>query len=307
MAVIETTGLGKDYGELRAVDALDLEVVAGEIFGLLGPNGAGKTTSISMIAGVIQPSRGSARIGGHDVVEQPLAARRLLGLVPQELALYEDITARQNLRFFGRLYGLCGSDLRAAIDWALDVAGLAGRAGEAVTRFSGGMKRRLNLAVGLLHRPRALILDEPTAGVDPQSRAHIFSCVRELNRDQGMTVIYTTHYMEEAESLCSRIGIMDHGKLVALDTLQNLIAAHAPGAVELRLDGDHPEVVAALRPIGSTTEHRGRIVVEGHDIVGEVVRVVEDAGARIRHLAVLEADLETVFLALTGRSLRDTP
>jgi len=252
MPLLETRGLGKDYGSIRALAGLDLEVEEGEIFGLLGPNGAGKTTAISMMCGVVTPSRGSARVGGLDVARQPLAARRLVGLVPQDLAVYEELSALQNLRFFGGLYDLAGAELAARVDWALELAGLRERAREPVSRYSGGMKRRLNLAAGLLHRPRLVILDEPTVGVDPQSRNHIFATIRALCSEQGMTVLYTSHYMEEVELLCKRVAILDHGALIACSTVEDLVARHG-----------------------------------GEEVV------------------VRRANLESVFLHLTGHSLRD--
>jgi ABC-2 type transport system ATP-binding protein len=252
MALLETRGLGKDYGDLCALAGLDLEVAEGEIFGLLGPNGAGKTTAISMMCGVVTPSRGSARVAGLDVAREPMAARRLIGLVPQDLAIYEELSAAQNLRFFGGLYGLTGAALAARVDWALELAGLRERAREPVDRYSGGMKRRLNLAAGLLHRPRLVILDEPTVGVDPQSRNHIFATIRALCAEHGMTVLYTSHYMEEVELLCRRVAILDRGELIACSTVDDLVARHG-----------------------------------GEEVV------------------VRKANLESVFLALTGHRLRD--
>ena len=252
MPLLETRGLGKDYGSLCALSGLDLEIERGEIFGLLGPNGAGKTTAISMMCGVVTPSRGSARVAGLDVTREPMSARKLIGLVPQDLALYEELSALQNLRFFGGLYGLTGAELSSRADWALELAGLRERSREPISRYSGGMKRRLNLAAGLLHRPRLVILDEPTVGVDPQSRNHIFATIRALCAEHGMTVLYTSHYMEEVELLCKRVAILDRGALIACSTVEDLVARH--GGVEV------------------------------------VVR---------------KANLETVFLALTGHRLRD--
>jgi ABC-2 type transport system ATP-binding protein len=213
-SLLEVRGLGKDYGARVAVAALDLTVSAGEIVGLLGPNGAGKTTAISMISGVITPTRGTVALDG---------GRAALGIVPQDLAIYDPLSATENREFFGALYGLRGALLRERIAWALGVAGLADRAGEPAAKFSGGMKRRLNLAAGLLHRPRLLILDEPTVGVDPQSRNHIFETLRTL-RAEGTTIVYTSHYMEEVEALCDRVAIMDAGKVIAQGTVLELLA-----------------------------------------------------------------------------------
>jgi ABC-2 type transport system ATP-binding protein len=231
VTLLEVRGLGKDYGARAAVAAIDLDVAAGEIVGLLGPNGAGKTTTISMISGVVTPSRGTARIDGHDIRAEARAARAALGVAPQDLAIYEPLTATENLRFFGALYGLGGALLAERIAWALGVAGLTDRAREPAAKFSGGMKRRLNLAAGLLHKPRLLVLDEPTVGVDPQSRNHIFETIRAL-RAGGMTILYTSHYMEEVEALCDRVAIMDAGKLVALGAVAELRARHGGGNLE---------------------------------------------------------------------------
>jgi ABC-2 type transport system ATP-binding protein len=213
-SVLELRKLGKDYGERTAVKSVDLDVEKGEILGLLGPNGAGKTTTISMACGVVTPSRGSVTIGGIALDREPYAAKAKLGLVPQDLALYEELTAIQNLRYFGALYGLRGAELGHRVDWALEVVGLRDRANEPAKQYSGGMKRRLNIAAGLVHEPELLILDEPTVGVDPQSRNHIFETVKALQKS-GMTVIYTSHYMEEVEALCDRVAIMDAGAIVA--------------------------------------------------------------------------------------------
>jgi ABC-2 type transport system ATP-binding protein len=230
-AILELRGLGKDYGARRAVGAVDLDVRAGEIFGLLGPNGAGKTTTISMACGVVTPTRGSVRIDGKGLHDEPLAARRAIGLVPQDLALYEELSPVQNLVFFGKLYGLGGAELDRQVAWALETAGLADRGDEPARRFSGGMKRRLNLAAGLVHRPRLLVLDEPTVGVDPQSRKHIFDMLRAL-RAAGTTIVYTSHYMEEVEALCDRVAIMDGGKVIAAGAVAELRERHGGANLE---------------------------------------------------------------------------
>ena len=219
-------GLGKDYGGRVAVSALDLEVAAGEFFGLLGPNGAGKTTTIAMACGVLQPSRGRIAIAGLDLRADPRGAKVKLGYVPQELALYGDLSAVQNLRYFGALYGLGGPTLDDRITSALELVRLADRAHDRVSTFSGGMQRRLNLAVGLLHRPELLFLDEPTAGVDPQSRAHLFDTMRALHA-AGTAIVYTSHYLEEVEQLCQRVAILDHGSIIATGTPDELARAHA--------------------------------------------------------------------------------
>ncbi|HLU65051.1 MAG TPA: ABC transporter ATP-binding protein [Kofleriaceae bacterium] len=310
MAVLEARGLGKDYGALRAVEALDLQVEPGEIVGLLGPNGAGKTTAISMLCGVVTPSRGTVRVSGHDLAREPMRARRAIGLVPQDLAIYEELSARQNLRYFGALYGLRGAELTGRIDWALGIAGLSERAGEPVSRYSGGMKRRLNLAAGLLHRPALVILDEPTVGVDPQSRAHIFASIRALVADSGTSVLYTSHYMEEVELLCQRVTILDRGAVIAEGRVEELVARGGGGAVDIELRGDPDAVAAALGELGEVsieerTEQGGRLRLAGAAKPGAVVRAVEKAGGEVEGLRAHRPSLETVFLAMTGHSLRD--
>ncbi|TMQ06330.1 MAG: ABC transporter ATP-binding protein [Deltaproteobacteria bacterium] len=304
--MLELVGLGKDYGARTAVQAIDLVIRRGEIFGLLGPNGAGKTTTISMACGVVPPSRGTARIAGHDIRSDAFAAKRAIGLVPQDLALYDDLSPRQNLAFFGQLYGLTGAELARRIDWALGVAGLGDRAGDLVKTFSGGMKRRLNLAAGLIHQPTLLVLDEPTVGVDPQSRRHIFDSIRALQA-RGMTILYTSHYMEEVEELCDRVAIMDAGAVVASGTLAELRAQHGAGGLEVEIDGDGDAIAAAAAaaaPLGGT--RTGAVLrFEPRPAYAPALAAIEATGAQIKRIGAQRADLETVFLALTGRGLRD--
>jgi ABC-2 type transport system ATP-binding protein len=302
--VLELRGLGKDYGERTAVRAIDLDVAKGEIFGLLGPNGAGKTTTMSMACGVVTPTRGSVTIGGTTLAKYPRIAKQKLGLVPQELALFGELSALQNLVWFGALYGLGGAHARDRIDWALGVVGLRDRARDQVKTYSGGMQRRLNIAAGLLHRPELLILDEPTVGVDPQSRNHIFDTVRSL-RAEGMTVIYTTHYMEEVEALCDRVAIMDHGELVALGTIDELVAKHAGTGVVLELAGDIEAAVRAATAHATITREGKGLRVEPTAGLAAVIGAIEGAGATIARIESRQANLETAFLALTGRDLRD--
>jgi ABC-2 type transport system ATP-binding protein len=225
-AALSLRGVGKDYGERAAVASLDLEVARGELLGLLGPNGAGKTTTIAMVCGVLAPSRGRISIAGIDLHAAPRAAKVKLGYVPQEIALYGELSSVQNLRYFGALYGLTGATLEDRIAWALDLVRLTDRADDRVKTFSGGMQRRLNLAASLLHRPELLVLDEPTAGVDPQSRVHLFETLRALHA-AGMAILYTTHYLEEVEVLCQRVAILDHGKLIAIGSPDELARTHA--------------------------------------------------------------------------------
>ncbi len=304
-SVLALAGLGKDYGARRAVDAVDLVIEAGTIVGLLGPNGAGKTTTISMACGVITPTRGTAYVDGHDVWRDPRKAKRALGLVPQELALYDELSARQNLRYFGRIYGLSGTELAARIDWALGVAGLADRVDDPVSEFSGGMKRRLNLAAGVLHKPKLLILDEPTVGVDPQSRNHIFETVKTL-RTEGMTVLYTSHYMEEVEALCDTVAIMDHGRLVAAGTIAELVASHGGEGLDLEVTGDAEAARTAAATLASPVAGEGQIVrLPEVQPLAPVLAAIEATGATITSIASRRGNLEGVFLALTGKALRD--
>ncbi|MHC4947714.1 MAG: ABC transporter ATP-binding protein [Planctomycetota bacterium] len=281
--MLRLESLRKSFGDTVAVDGLSLHVRRGEIFGLLGPNGAGKTTTIGMITGLLEPDDGRVTVG-DGASPRDHAVRRRIGVAPQALALYDELTGRENLRFFGRLYGLRGPALADRCRAMLDFTGLADRGGDRVGAYSGGMKRRLNLAVSLLHEPEVLLLDEPTAGVDPQSRNAIFRNVEAL-RERGCTVVYTTHYMEEAQRLCDRVAIIDHGRVLALDPVDDLIAAH----------GGH-SVVTVRR---DDTEQRTRT----DDPVA--VLTAELARGDLQSLHVERPDLETVFLELTGRRLRD--
>ena len=307
-ALLEVRGLGKDYGRRTAVRAVDLTIEAGTIVGLLGPNGAGKTTTISMIAGVLTPTRGTATIGGHRVGTTGDQGKRALGLVPQELALYEPLTAAQNLTFFGSLYGLKGAALAERLDWALGVVGLRERAHDRVATYSGGMKRRLNLAAGLLHRPQLLILDEPTVGVDPQSRNHIFATVRAL-KAEGLAVLYTSHYMEEVAELCDRVAIMDDGAIVAAGTIAELTARHGgAGKVELELSGGDAVLMAARAMAarhGAVEGSGARLRLLRPPALAPLLADVESAGATVVAMHTVTSDLQAVFLALTGHSLRD--
>ena len=272
----------KRFGTLAAVDGLSLTIEPGEVFGLLGPNGAGKSTTIAMMVGLMVPDSGTVRIGGGDPAEA--AVRTMLGVAPQSLAVYEDMTARENLTFFGSIYGLDSPTRTRRADELLELVGLTDRARDRVKGFSGGMKRRVNLACALVHDPKVVLLDEPTAGVDPQSRHAIFEIVREL-RAQGRTIVYTTHYMEEAQKLCSRVGVIDKGNLLALDSVDGLIRAHGgESVVRIERDGGEERVQTA-----------------------EPLAVLQRALASdtTTGLRVDRPDLEAVFLNLTGRSLRD--
>jgi len=304
---VRLRGVGKDYGARAAVGAIDLEIRRGECFALLGPNGAGKTTTISMVAGVVTPSRGQIEICGLDLQRDPYAAKARLGLVPQELALYEELSALQNLTYFGALYGLAGATLAQRIDEALDIVGLRDRAREPAKRYSGGMKRRLNIAAGLVHRPEVLVLDEPTVGVDPQSRNHIFATVRAL-RDAGTTVVYTTHHMEEVEALCDRVAIIDAGAIIASGTVGELVAQHTTHEIVIELGGDPQAIAAGLREAcarGATQHESSTVRIEPTEGLATLIGAIEGTGAVIARIASRDATLEAAFLALTGHALRD--
>jgi ABC-2 type transport system ATP-binding protein len=305
-------GLSKSFGSRLAVDGIAFTIAPGEIYGLLGPNGAGKTTSISMIAGILARDAGEVAIDGTDIDAGP-AARALIGIVPQAITLYLDLTARENLDFWGRMYDLSGAALQQAIDAALDAVGLTKRADDIVGTYSGGMQRRLNLAAGILHQPKLLILDEPTVGVDPQSRSAIFDLVERL-RDEGTAILYTTHYMEEAERLCARIGIIDSGKLIAEGTRAELVAGLGQDSrIEIGLGrGDSPEraerIVGALDGVMSATVENNHLHVvadHGANRLPAMLTALLNAGAMAESVRVVEPNLEDVFLRMTGRALRD--
>lgn len=296
--MIEVHDLFKTFGQTTAVAGISFEVRAGETFGLLGPNGAGKSTTISMLTGAVAPHSGQININGQGAPNRA-ATRLAIGVAPQSLSLYEVMTAAENLAFFGRLYNLTGNLLRERVDWALEFAGLTDRRKHRVSTFSGGMKRRLNLAVALVHDPQVVFLDEPTAGVDPQSRNHIFGRIEEL-RGAGRTVIYTTHYMEEAQRLCDRVAIMDHGRILDLDTVPALLAKHGGrSVVKAELFGPPTNGNILPAPLDGLA-----LRFESDRPLEEVARLSSE-GVTFQTLEVTRPDLETVFLSITGRSLRD--
>ncbi len=311
-ATLVVSGLTKSYGDLRAVDDLSFEVAPGETFGLLGPNGAGKTTSISMICGLLSADAGSVQIQGVTIRPGSTAGRELIGYVPQQLALYPDLSGHDNLAFFARLYGLRGAAAKTRIDQTLEVVGLADRAGDQVEEYSGGMQRRLNIAAGLLHRPQLLILDEPTVGIDPQSRNAILEAVAALG-ESGMSVLYTTHYMEEAERLCRRVGIVDHGRMLACGTRRELVSlVDEHDQVTVRVDGDADAAVATLSALpgvisASATDHREVLcmVAEASSLLPQLVGALASSDIRVTDLRVQEPSLDSVFLHITGTALRD--
>jgi len=330
--MVETKDLAKTFGEaqkgeVQAVKGINLQIQKGEIFSLLGPNGAGKTTTISMISGLIEPTRGDAFIGGYSITQQPLQAKRLLGVVPQEIALYPTLSARQNLEFFGRMYGISGKELAQRIDGMLDFIELSDRQSDRIETYSGGMKRRVNIAAGLLHDPQVVYMDEPTVGIDPQSRRRILDTVKLLRDQRGITVLYTTHLMEEAQELSDRVGIIDHGEIIALGTPGDLIqqvgeqdklvfkvgqAVITPELTDQICTSVEGVTRAVFDPPGEAGEIKanisGLLIVSakrGRKALPFILHLVEQAGIEIESVEIREPDLEAVFLNLTGRALRD--
>jgi ABC-2 type transport system ATP-binding protein len=305
------SGLVKRFGDRLAVDGVGFEIARGETYGLLGPNGAGKTTSISMICGILARDSGEVVVDGRPIDPGSTDAKAAIGYVPQDLAIYPDLTARENLVFFGQLYGLGGRPLAARVDELLEVIGLTDRAKDRTEQFSGGMKRRLNIAIGLLHRPKLLVLDEPTVGVDPQSRNAILSSVQELGRE-GMAILYTTHYMEEAERLCDRVGIIDEGTIRAEGTRRELVdLVGQRDRVRLIAGGDLAAAATAARAIPGVHEATAGdgsldlLVTDGRSLLPGLLAALSGDGIAIRSVEVIEPDLEAVFLHLTGKALRD--
>ena len=314
MPAIEVLHLSKSFGSLQAVRDLSFEVQEGEIFSLLGPNGAGKTTTISILSCLLRPDSGEARLLGRSILTEQAEVKKLLGVVPQEIALYEDLTARENLTFWGKMYGLRGSALKSRVSEILNLIGLEARSNDRIEKYSGGMKRRVNIGVALLHKPRVIYMDEPTVGIDPQSRRSILDSVVEL-KNQGMTVLYTTHYMEEAEELSDHVAIMDNGELIACGLQSELVsmvgekdrislsftAPHAdpqrlqeacrlqPGVEEVSLDGGQLTMLAE----------------DGAQALPGLFEALKKLDVRVQAVEIKEPNLETVFLHLTGRALRD--
>lgn len=312
--MLEVKKLSKIYNNRPVVRDLDLSIEKGESFGLLGPNGAGKSTTISMISGLIPPEEGAITIGGIDMLKDTKKAQKLIGVVPQEIALYPTMSARENLMFWGRMYGLRGKVLKRQVHEVLEIIGLTDRAKDKVGEYSGGMKRRVNIGSSILHNPELLIMDEPTVGIDPQSRNHILETIKKLN-DNGMTIIYTSHYMEEVELLCERIGIMDHGELIAVGSIKELseIIGDKKG-IHLELDEPledwerlegllHAQFPSSLIKI----ESKKIMVFNQHpqQILSDLIEVITSQGIKIAAVEIVEANLESVFLHLTGRKLRN--
>ncbi|MDQ0059518.1 ABC transporter ATP-binding protein [Paenibacillus harenae] len=313
MSLVSFRDVVKKYDTKMTVNHLSLDIGEGEVFGLLGPNGAGKSTTIHMLSGLLNASSGDITVGGYSIKNQPLEVKRRIGLVPQELAIYETLTARENVTFFGKLYGLRGKLLQERVAEALQFVGLLERAGDKPQTFSGGMKRRLNIACAIMHRPKLIIMDEPTVGIDPQSRNHILDSVRELNK-LGSTVIYTSHYMEEVEAICSRVGILDNGKLIACGSKEEL-KQQAGQEEKLIFEIDrklgqaaeemtrHPGVRRIDEQENGTTVEV--TVKESPSMLQDLLFIIQKHGITLRKLTRVEPNLESMFLQMTGRTLRD--
>jgi linearmycin/streptolysin S transport system ATP-binding protein len=314
--MLKVEELSKNYGDFVAVDKISFESGQGTIFGLLGPNGAGKSTTINCVSGLLQPTSGHASVAGHDVVSDGKAARQNLGVVPQEIALYEDLPAVENLRYWGKAYGLRAADLESRVNDVLEYIGLSDRAKDLPKEFSGGMKRRLNFGCGIVHRPPVILLDEPTVGVDPQSRARLFDMV-EAERDAGACILYTTHYMEEAERLCDSLAIIDHGKLIAQGTVDELraklgardvlqLSGHFPvdatkRAIEALVDGGNHD----LEFIAQEEEGITLTLSQASQHLPVIFEAVSGAGGKVTETSLRSPNLETLFLLLTGTELRE--
>jgi ABC-2 type transport system ATP-binding protein len=309
--IIAVENLKKRYDASDVVQGLSFKIARGECYGLLGPNGAGKTTTIGMLTGLIEPSEGTVQIDGLDLARRRREAQYRIGFVPQDFAFYPPLRGKDNLIFFGRLYGLRGRHLMERLEAVLNTVRLTQQADQPVAIYSNGMKRRLNIAIGLLHSPRILILDEPTVGVDAQSRNAILEGLESLNRE-GVTILYTTHYMEEAQRLCQRVAIMDHGAIIAVDSPASLIRGIGERIIRLECDQPlHEELLVAIERVGpvKVVDDSGKILhvqaSEPSKAVGALIEIMDKALTRLRSIDILEANLESVFLHLTGRSLRD--
>lgn len=312
-AILEVHNLVKNYGAFNAVKGITFDINEGEIFSLLGPNGAGKTTTISMLSTLYTPTSGDAIICGHSVTKEPMAVKNCIGVVPQDLALYEDLTARENLNFWGQMYGLSGKNLSKRVDEVLEQIGLTDKAKQRIKTYSGGMKRRVNIGVGLLHHPKVLFMDEPTVGIDPQSRRSILDSVKELNQ-KGMTVLYTTHYMEEAQELSNRVGIIDHGELIGLGTqaeLTKMVGQTDTLILHIGQEADPEALATEVRKLkgvvkADVTDHEITIITpSAEELLAPVVSRANNLGIKIHSIDIREPNLEAVFLHMTGRALRD--
>lgn len=312
MKILEVKDVSKKYGKKQVLSGVSFDIEEGDIFGLIGPNGAGKSTLINIITGILDPLNGEVLIGGQSIKKKPIEAKRLIGLVPQELALSEDISAIDNLNFFASLYGLSGKKLKEAVNEALEVVGLTEKKKEKVKKFSGGMKRRLNLAAAIMHKPRLLILDEPTVGIDPQSRNNIFEYLRKVNSQDKTTILYTSHYMEEVEELCKNIFVIDEGREIAYGSL-NSVKEKANGTVtiEIKADNINEDLIEKIRLLDGAlnVEKEGNtlnILYERSKVnLDELIKILQTSGAVIKAIQINELNLGEVFLQLTGKKLRE--
>ena len=309
--MLKVESLYKDFGNVKAVEGISFEVKKGQVFGLLGPNGAGKSTTISIISTLIKPTSGDVLFEGTSILSNPNLIRQKLGVVPQDIALYPTLTGYENLSFWGSIYGLKGSELKKRINDVSEIIGLNGRLKDRVEKYSGGMKRRLNIGAALLHMPELLIMDEPTVGIDPQSRNHILDTVLELNK-QGITIIYTSHYMEEVEYLCNELCIMDEGKIIASGSQQELVElVKEKTQINIKLNQMDETVLYTLKEINGVYDAKideDRIVLFGSNadvLLAEIIAKVSDNGWLIETIDVKKPNLEAVFLHLTGKALRD--
>ncbi|MFD1677864.1 ABC transporter ATP-binding protein [Alicyclobacillus fodiniaquatilis] len=309
--MLEVKHLAKHFGEKAAVKNVSFQVNQGDAFGLLGPNGAGKSTTISMITGLLSPDEGEISMHGKTMRKHPKFLKQRIGLVPQTIALYDMMNARENLEFWGTVYGITGSALKDNVNWCLQVAGLEDNSKQLVKKYSGGMQRRLNIAVGMIHRPEVLIMDEPTVGIDPQSRNHILETVKNLNR-QGVTIIYTSHYMEEVQFLCERLAIMDHGQVIAYGDLNDVRQlAGTLATITIDTQGDLTALVAELQQdlsLKQVQNKEGALVMQSTNAasaVSKAVLAMSRHGLQPTKINVEEPNLESAFLHLTGRQLRD--
>jgi len=312
MNVVETKNLTKFYGNECAVDKINFSIKKGEIFGLLGPNGAGKTTTVSMLSCLIKPTNGDAIICGYSILSKSLDVKKRIGVVPQDIALYPTLTAKENLIFWGQMYGFYGKDLKSRVDKVLEIVSLKDRQNDLIKKYSGGMKRRINIAVGLLASPELLILDEPTVGVDPQSRINILETLKNLNSN-GLTILYTSHYMEEVEFLCKTIAIMDLGKIIAFGSLNELrILVGEKDKIIFSTINDIKEdikykisKIQEVDKINIFEKSLEVLTLQGRKILPEVTKILWDEGIRVKSVEIKEPDLETLFLSLTGKTLRE--
>ena len=310
--MLQLINLTKKYGDFTAVDNISFNVEDGEIFGLLGPNGAGKSTTVSMISTVLPSTKGEIIVNNRSLRENPMDCKKIMGIVPQDLALYEALSAKDNLEFFGSLYGLYGKELKKRVEEVLEIIQLKDKKDQDVCEFSGGMKRRVNIGVALMNNPKLLILDEPTVGIDPQSRNHILETVKRLNKEKGMTVIYTSHYMEEVEYLCERVGIVDHGKLIALGTKEelkeNLNACDTLTVSFSKASTEALNKIKTLQGIEKTTLENNTISMLVSPSKRNVIDIIDDLknlGIKLSSFRYDEVNLESIFLQVTGKSLRD--